>query len=288
MPKIPKTPRNEPPRDSTVDFPELAREASLTANTTELANETLLQHISETIAAEARRSQTAMDQSIAKLELSLDGKMNNVIKRIDEVAASCDAIGFRQAEAESRTSALEDDMAPLQARVNELIKSNSELASQVLDLQARSRRDNVRILNLRESVEGSNPVLFFEKFIPKLLQLCVSDISIDRAHRTFGPAADDRPRPVIIKFHRSRDVTTVLSAAKRAGDLQYEDRPLRIVPDIPPRCNSSGEASPTSAWSSSREKLDSEWLSQQFCRLKSTGRRNLSQSPNVPRLSSGS
>uniref|UniRef100_A0AAV2M350 Uncharacterized protein n=1 Tax=Knipowitschia caucasica TaxID=637954 RepID=A0AAV2M350_KNICA len=152
--------------------------------------------------------------------------MNNVIKRIDEVAASCDAIGFRQAEAESRTSALEDDMAPLQARVNELIKSNSELASQVLDLQARSRRDN----------------------------LCVSDISIDRAHRTFGPAADDRPRPVIIKFHRSRDVTTVLSAAKRAGDLQYEDRPLRIVPDIPPRCNSSGEASPTSAWSSSREK----------------------------------
>uniref|UniRef100_A0AAV2LZQ3 LINE-1 type transposase domain-containing 1 n=1 Tax=Knipowitschia caucasica TaxID=637954 RepID=A0AAV2LZQ3_KNICA len=177
-----------------------------------------------------------MDQSIAKLELSLDGKINNVIKRIDEVAASCDAIGVRQAEAESRISALEDDMTPLQARVNELIKSNSELASQVLDLQARSRRDNLRILNLRESVEGSNPVLFFEKFIPKLLHLSVSDISIDRTHRTFGPpaAADDRPRPVIIKFHRSRDVITVLSAAKRAGDLQYEDRPLRIVPDIPP------------------------------------------------------
>uniref|UniRef100_A0AAV2MJZ6 Uncharacterized protein n=1 Tax=Knipowitschia caucasica TaxID=637954 RepID=A0AAV2MJZ6_KNICA len=117
MPKPPKTPRNDPSRDSTEDFPELSREAGLAANTTELANETLLQHISETIAAEARRSQTAMDQSIAKLELSLDGKINNVIKRIDEVAASCDAIGVRQAEAESRISALEDDMTPLQARV---------------------------------------------------------------------------------------------------------------------------------------------------------------------------
>uniref|UniRef100_A0AAV2LQX7 Uncharacterized protein n=1 Tax=Knipowitschia caucasica TaxID=637954 RepID=A0AAV2LQX7_KNICA len=128
-------------------------------------------------------------------------------ERIDEVATSCDAIGVRQAEAESRISALEDDTVPLQARVNELIKSNSDLASQVLDLQARSRRDN----------------------------LSVSDISIDRAYRTFGPpaAADGRPRPVI-KFHRSRDVTTVLSAAKRAGDLQYEDRPLCIVPDILP------------------------------------------------------
>ncbi|CAL1607009.1 unnamed protein product [Knipowitschia caucasica] len=164
MPKPPKTPRNDPSRDSTEDFPELSREAGLAANTTELANEILLQHISETIAAEARRSQTAMDQSIAKLELSLDGKINNVIKRIDEVAASCDAIGVRQAEAESRISALEDDVTPLQARMNELIKSNSELASQVLDLQARSRRDNLRILNLREAVEGSNPVLFFEKF----------------------------------------------------------------------------------------------------------------------------
>uniref|UniRef100_A0AAV2LKD0 Uncharacterized protein n=1 Tax=Knipowitschia caucasica TaxID=637954 RepID=A0AAV2LKD0_KNICA len=102
MPKISKTPRNEPSRDSPEDFPELAREASLAANTTELANETLLQHISETIAAEARRSQTAMDQSIAKLELSHD------------VATLCDAIGVRQAEAESRISALEDDMAPLQ------------------------------------------------------------------------------------------------------------------------------------------------------------------------------
>lgn len=42
------------------------------------------------------------------------------------------------------------------------------------------------------------------------------------------------PRPVIIKIHRSRDVATILTAARRKGQLQYEDQLLRIAPDISP------------------------------------------------------
>lgn len=67
-----------------------------------------------------------------------------------------------------------------------------------------------------------------------MLELPVPSIAIDRAHRGLGTPADGRPRPVIIKIHRSRDVATILTAARRKGQLQYENQLLRIAPDISP------------------------------------------------------
>ncbi|KAK7901359.1 hypothetical protein WMY93_018128 [Mugilogobius chulae] len=231
MPKVPKQ-RTETPREPTEDT---VQDDSGDASSGAIASsEALLKQFSEMIAAQATRAQIAMDQSLARLDSSLDAKIDNVIRRIDAVAASCDSIVARQTEAEDRISALEDTVTPLKAKVDELAKTNADLLVKVLDLESRSRRDNIRLLNLRESTEGADPIAFFEKFIPTLLQMPVPVIAIDRAHRGFGSPPDGRPRPVFIKLHRSRDVTAVLSAAKRMGKLQHEDRLIRIVPDIPP------------------------------------------------------
>lgn len=115
----------------------------------------------------------------------------------------------------------------------ELAKVNAQLSDKILDIESRSRRDNIRLLNLKESTEGNDPISFFEKFIATLLKFPVAEISIDRVHRGLGVPLDGTPRPVIIKFHRSRDVSLILSAARRLGDLQHEGRPLRIAPDVP-------------------------------------------------------
>lgn len=206
--------------------------AAITAS--ELSPEALLKHISETVAGEARRTQTIMNEAFAKFESSLDTKIDNIIKRIDDVAAASDLHASRLTEAETRISGLEDEVTPLKRKVAELARANTELMAKITDIESRTRRDNIRILNLRESTEGSDPVAYFEKFLPKLLQLPVADIQIDRAHRGFGVPSDGRPRPVVIKIHRSKDVSSILSAARRMDNLQHEDRPLRIVPDIPP------------------------------------------------------
>lgn len=47
---------------------------------------------------------------------------------------------------------------------------------------------------------------------------------------------------VIIKIHRSRDVATILTAARRKGQLQYEDQLLRIAPDISPTVRAARRA----------------------------------------------
>ncbi len=173
-----------------------------------------------------------LNDSFVKLESGLDVKVDSIIKCIDDVAAV--TLATRQAEAETRIASLEDDIAPIKGKLVALEKLNMALTEKVTDLEGRSRRDNIRILNLKESVEESDPIHFFESFIPKLLALSVPSIAINRAHRGLGMPTDGRPRPVIIKIHRSRDDATILTAARCKGQFPYKDQLLRIAPDISP------------------------------------------------------
>lgn len=202
--------------------------------TPELSTEDLLKHISDTVAAEARRTESTMNEAFTRFESSLNAKIDNVIKRIEEVAAENESLATAQAEAESRISGLEDDVTPLKKKVAELAKANAQLSDKIMDIENRTRRDNIRLLNLKESTEGDDPISFFEKFIPTLLKLPVANIAIDRAHRGLGVPIDGNPRPVIIKIHRSRDVILIFTAARRLGNLQHDGRPLRIAPDTLP------------------------------------------------------
>uniref|UniRef100_A0A3B3BLX0 L1 transposable element RRM domain-containing protein n=1 Tax=Oryzias melastigma TaxID=30732 RepID=A0A3B3BLX0_ORYME len=200
----------------------------------DISPETLLNYIAKVVGEQGKQTQKSISEAFSKFELAMDTKIEGIGKRIEEVAAIADSIVSRQTDAETRISGLEDEMIPLKSKVVALEKLQTELKAKIIDLEGRSRRDNIRILNLIESVEGKDPVAFFEKFIPKVVGLSVTSVTIDRAHRIPGPAADARPRPVIIKLHYSKDVAAILSAARRAKELKHEDRQLRILPDIPP------------------------------------------------------
>ncbi|RXN33137.1 LINE-1 type transposase domain-containing 1 [Labeo rohita] len=202
----------------------------------------LLKHIADVVAEEGRHTQKMMNESFAKLESGLDIKVDSIIKRIGEIAAATESLSSCVTETETRISAVEEDIASLQKKLFALENLNTTLAEKVTDLEGRTRRDNIRILNLRESVEGSDPLQFFESFLPKPLDLPVKCIEIDRAHRGLGTPTDGRPRPVILKIHRSRDVTTILSAARRKGQLHYEGQPLCIAPDISPAVRAARRA----------------------------------------------
>lgn len=144
-----------------------------------------------------------------------------------------DSLAARQAESEAHISTLEDNVTQLMVKIAVVEKLNTELTQKLTDLEGRSRRDNIRILNLKESIEGNDPLKFFEEFFPKVLELPVMSITIDRAHRGYGAPTDGRPRPVIVKIHHTRDVAVILSAARCKGNLQYNGQ-TGFTPDIPP------------------------------------------------------
>lgn len=232
----------EVPVDSSEANANTEHDASTQSALPELSSEALLKHIATVVSEEGKQTQTMIQQVFTSFESLLEEKVDSMLKRIDEVAAATDSLTARQSEYEARVSALEDDVTPLKRKLTAMEKVNAELTSKVTDLEGRSRRDNIRILNLKESTEGSDPVRFFEGFIPKVLELPVQSITIDRAHRSLGPPLEGRPRPVIIKIHRSRDVSMILSAARRKGTIQHDDQSIRFAPDIPPLVRSARRA----------------------------------------------
>ena len=245
MPKPAKQHKPDQSRETAED-PDDSSEAKANvehaANTKSLSPEALLKHIATVIAEEGMRTQTMLQQVFTSFESRLEGKVDGLMKRIDEIAASTDCLAACLTEYESCVSALEDDITPLKTKLTAMEKVNAELTVKVTDLEGRSRRDNIRILNIKELTEGSDPVRFFEGFIPKVLKLLVKSISIDRAHRSLGPPTEGRPHPVIVRIHRSRDVAMIMSAAKHKGTIQFEGQLIRFASDIPPVVQSARRA----------------------------------------------
>uniref|UniRef100_A0A3B4T4C2 L1 transposable element RRM domain-containing protein n=1 Tax=Seriola dumerili TaxID=41447 RepID=A0A3B4T4C2_SERDU len=88
------------------------------------------------------------------------------------------------------------------------------------NLENRSRRSNIRILNVPEQAEGRDAAGFLEKFIPEILgnDNFTSPITLERAHR-IGKKSD-RPRQ-----------EKVLCLARNKGEMTYENKKISFYPD---------------------------------------------------------
>lgn len=173
--------------------------------------------------------------STSKLEATINGISEKFSARLETLTTAHAETVSRVTEVEPRVSSLEDRINTLESSLTEVQKQNSALTRKVTDLEGRSRRDNLRILGLKEGIEGDNPVKFFETWLPRAIGLeddCPT-IKMDRAHRSLGPRSDDRSRPVVIKLHYSSDKPKVLAAVKARQPLRHENRPFRIVQDLP-------------------------------------------------------
>ena len=139
------------------------------------------------------------------------------------------------------TSAESDDqrIRTLEVKLIALADSNNKLLAKTRDLESRSRRNNIRIIGLPESIEGPAPTMFFSKLLVELLgeEILESPPELDRVHRalTAKPQPGLRPRPVIIRLHRYRIKDLIIrEARKRRGKLQYEGAPVQIFEDYAP------------------------------------------------------
>lgn len=106
----------------------------------------------------------------------------------------------------------------------------------MLDLEARSRRSNVRLVNLPEGAEGEDTCGFLESWIPEVLELqsLRGKITVERAHR-LGPRrqhkTDSTPRTLIMKFLNYKDKEAVMKAARAKTQVLYKNHPVRFYQD---------------------------------------------------------
>ncbi|XP_016355516.1 uncharacterized protein LOC107698895 [Sinocyclocheilus anshuiensis] len=80
----------------------------------------------------------------------------------------------------------------------------------------RSRRNNVRLVNLPTGMEGDDPVGFLQKMLPKWIPDLSCPIEIDRAHRVYSNSNSPRPRSLIFRLLRCPDRQAILQGARKA------------------------------------------------------------------------
>ena len=121
----------------------------------------------------------------------MEEKLSKFTETLEKISTTLESQSKRITEAEQRVSDVEDTVTGLQGRLAEAEKKIKLMADGMDDMENRSRRDNICVLNLKESTEGKKTIHFFEGWLPTVLGLeatpgVKSRIKIDRAHRSSG------------------------------------------------------------------------------------------------------
>uniref|UniRef100_A0A671S809 L1 transposable element RRM domain-containing protein n=1 Tax=Sinocyclocheilus anshuiensis TaxID=1608454 RepID=A0A671S809_9TELE len=182
---------------------------------------------------ETRRGRTTTKSQSAANQGNKDGgsstEQSSLAQAVtDNLSAFLDEKFARlESTLDSITTCLEDNTKPAPEKT---VQSLSERAE---DAENRSRRDNIRIIGLKEGVEGRRPVEFFQTWLPKMMGIETKHgaVKIDRAHRILGPLKPNHTRPVLIKLHNFSDKAKILAAAKK-DQLTYEGSDIFITQDL--------------------------------------------------------
>ncbi|KAK5862993.1 hypothetical protein PBY51_000056 [Eleginops maclovinus] len=124
--------------------------------------------------------------------------------------------------------------------VNDVLTKLATLQDKLIEMEDRSRRNNLRLVNLPESVGGSNLKAFLVANLPKWIpSLAGQRIEIDRCHRIYGGSTHPRgenqkPRTVIFRLLRDADRQDILQGAHRVKP-KHDNAALFFFPDYSPQ-----------------------------------------------------
>lgn len=157
---------------------------------------------------------------------SLEGKMINVERDVSSNTKRID-------EAEARISTAEDQLRKAETELTSAAKRIAYLESKTDDLENRGRRKNLRLLGLREGAEGTQPLFdFVNDMLPQWLGLASDKtFTLERVHRTLGPAKPNQNRVVLIRFLKFQEKESVYRATRRR-DITHDGAKISFAQDL--------------------------------------------------------
>lgn len=169
-----------------------------------------------------------------KIGTLMEKKFTELHSILDKLSSRVEDNTKRITETENRISDDEDRITTLENKLAELEQRVKILTDRAEDSENRSRRENIRIIGLKEGAEGNQAVRFFETWLPDTLGLETKrgSIKIDRAHRALGPPKKNYNRPVIIKLHNFSDKQRILAAVRGKGEITYQGNKIYIRQDL--------------------------------------------------------
>ncbi|XP_049325480.1 uncharacterized protein LOC103022636 [Astyanax mexicanus] len=236
-----------PPREKPAS-PVLAKE--LTA---------LKSDIIQAVTSEITRALTAEFHAISreyhsKLQTELQEMKSELLRDNASLRAELGSVVRTVSEVETSLSGLSDEVVGLRAKVESLTSELARVDAKCEDLEARSRRQNIRIIGVPE---GDSRFTLSNSTVSELLREALSlekSPLVDRAHRSLAPRPkpDEPPRPIIVKLHYFEDCVRILREARNRPCITFSDMNLSIYPDL-----TSKVAKARAAFNTVRRKLRS-------------------------------
>ncbi|KAK7883895.1 hypothetical protein WMY93_027018 [Mugilogobius chulae] len=164
-------------------------------------------------ANDANTGNTKMDdepnevlRAIRDLKTTMNDRFNILEESLSSTKASVADLSARTHEVEKASSDHENRLSLVETTLAAIRSENNLLRQKVVDLEARSRRQNIKI-----------PVM------------------VDRAHRlgVRAPEAGGRPRVTIARIHSCQTKEKILQLARQGFPLRHNDKPVYIFPDYP-------------------------------------------------------
>lgn len=187
---------------------------------------------------------TQLVQELSKQRACIKEDVSSLIQAsVGPLHASVDALretvnGFQTRLAEVETLAGDnfEKVTAMELAVDSLQKQNATLLDRIEDLENRSRRQNLRIINVLEGSEGNqDTVKFMSNMLMELTGNNLFDSApvLERAHRVGNAptTAGQSPRTFLVCFNRFQDKERLLNFAK-LNTLQYKNATVRIYPDF--------------------------------------------------------
>lgn len=198
--------------------------------TKEMANE--LEKWSKSL-EESTRAQLGLLREELKL---IADKTENLSERMDKL----------EKEVNETLNDHSDNLTNMGTRLKEMEKEILNLKGRSEDLEARSRRNNIRVVGVKEGAEaGKKPSEFMAGLLKEKLGLASAPM-LDRVHRTLGARRDGEgvpPRAFVVRCHYYTDKEEIL---KRARDIERtaEGRSgrIRVLPDFTQEVNNKRAA----------------------------------------------
>ncbi|KAJ1188680.1 hypothetical protein NDU88_005439 [Pleurodeles waltl] len=185
-------------------------------------------------------------------DTSQGATMDCILQEIPVVSRRLEGLDSMMTSLTEDTKSMRLDIAGFQSRVTALeqrvttVETQAVLASdrdqallylrnKVIDLEDRSRRDNVRFLGFLENIEGVDVQSFLKSTLPQISGLTFDlPLEFERAHRR-GPKrrnGANHPRPIMACFLRHTQDQQLLQKARMQGPFCLNDLQIRMTADF--------------------------------------------------------
>lgn len=177
----------------------------------------------------------AIQDQIKESTDNLESRLNAVDTRLNTLHSDRTSLATTTTANKASIVTLTSNVASHKTSIDDHEERLKKLEAKLADSEDRNRRCNLRIVGLKEGVEGSNTVQYLNKaLLVWFPSLQTEKLEVMRAHRIYDSREQDRdrPRPRTLIFSSLRCTTreAILRAARKEPP-SVDGRQLRFYPD---------------------------------------------------------